>query len=130
MGTGTLKTWAVDTTILEEGQPFEGLWMVLTGSICWSGAVSAELDPGDWFGETALLNEDVVSPAALFAKSPTTVFRLSAESWTRLARRRPLLGLSVLQRLAATLLVRQPDPVPNRARPCGDGTQSQTGATP
>ncbi len=116
VGAGTVKTWPTGATLLKEGKSLGGLWLVLSGSVCWSGAASAELDPGDWFGETALL-KDIACPATIVAKTPVTVFRLPAEQWAKLARRRPLLALSVLQRLAFSLLLRQPAPVPNRAAP-------------
>lgn len=116
VGAGSVETWDAGATLLEEHQSFGGLWVVVTGSVCWSGATSAELESGDWFGEAALLKE-TVCPATVVAKTAVTMFRLPAVNWAKLSRRRPLLGLSVLQRLAATLLIRQPAPVPNRAAP-------------
>ena len=100
VGAGTVDLLEAGGIVLHEGQPFGGLWLVVEGTLHWGGGTPVELVRGDWYGESALVTE-VRAPVDITAKTAAKVFYLPAEKWSRLARRRPMLGVSVLTRLAA-----------------------------
>lgn len=58
VGASVNLLWAADEMIFEPGSPAEGLFVVLSGRIQIEdsdGAAIAEIGPGDYFGEHALL---------------------------------------------------------------------------
>ncbi len=112
VGAGVVDTLAAGETLLEHGDPLGGLWLVVEGTVAWNGDVSVELERGEWFGAGALV-ADRRSPAHVAAIGKVTVFHLPQEGWRRLSRRRPLVGVAVLSRLAASAVGRAPDGDPH-----------------
>mgnify|MGYP001370095867 CR=1 FL=1 len=113
VGAGVLDKHEAGDELLHAGQPYGGLWLVVEGHLQWKSDTIAELGPGDWFGEAALVGE-ARCPANVRALAPTTMFVLPTERWTRLTRRRPILAASVFRRLASAALQRAPSGDPHR----------------
>lgn len=103
IGSGSVETYPAGATVLRKGEGLAGLWMVVEGE-ARSGARRV-LAPGDWLGEGALVRDEVAT-ADVRVDAPARIFHLPARSWRRLARRRPVLAVSVLTRLAASALAR------------------------
>jgi CRP-like cAMP-binding protein len=92
----------------DPGVPFadelDGLWIVLTGRLAWPGPPKQERTRGQCLGEAALVTP-MKAPEGIEVTERTTLLHIPSRSFARLAKRRPLLGLAVMERLAATLAV-------------------------
>jgi CRP-like cAMP-binding protein len=75
------RTFPAGHTALDEGRQGVGFFIVLEGSATVSvgGREVRRLGPGDWFGEIALLTEESVRTATVFAE--TDVKCVSLTSW-------------------------------------------------
>lgn len=76
-GAGELETFAEGEEIVREGSPSDALYLVLTGKVGVTkhGHPLAELPPGEFFGEMALV-EPAPRSASVHALTQSFVFRL------------------------------------------------------
>jgi CRP-like cAMP-binding protein len=74
-------------TLVREGEPGDAFYVIRSGraEVTKDGEVLRSLDPGDFFGEIALL-EDSPRTATVTATTPMRAFRLDREGFTRLVR--------------------------------------------
>lgn len=88
---------APGVTIIEEGQPGRGLFMLLSGEVDVakrdeeSKVLLATLGPGDVFGEISLVNDEPTSASVTAAKQSTVLF-LAKEIFLRLIEAVPEIG--------------------------------------
>ena len=97
--------------IAKEGEPGKDFFVIIQGStdVVIDGRTVAELGPGDFFGEMALLDQ---SPrvGSVVAKSATSLYRIEARDFSRLIDEVPFLGKKLLRGLA--LRIRQTEKAP------------------
>jgi CRP-like cAMP-binding protein len=98
------------TTIITEGEPGEAMYVLLTGraAVYRDGTQVAELVPGDYFGEMALIDHEPRC-ATIVALEATSLLMIHAADFDALLRL-PAVAHEVLRGLAA--LVRSPWAVP------------------
>ncbi|HEV7664082.1 MAG TPA: SLC13 family permease [Chloroflexota bacterium] len=103
-------TFAIDETVCHEGDPADGLYVVVRGSF---GIFAADSDtgrdgrigafgPGEVFGEMALLADDARA-ATIRAETGGEVLRLERQRFTDLLKAEPSIGLAVAITLARRL---------------------------
>lgn len=102
-------TYEAGATIFSEGDEGEELFIIHSGRVRISKAISLEVDrtltllgPGGVFGELAMVGEGNRSASA-HATEPTSILALTQESFLGLIDKEPGLGLQVMGRFAATL---------------------------
>jgi len=95
--------------IFEEYQPGGTMYVVMTGRIKIFGSSSqgrsktfAYLEPGDFFGEMSLIDEEVRSASAS-ALEDTVLIMLKADDFRKLIVSRPNIGLGMLKTLSGRL---------------------------
>ena len=103
VGSGSVETYPAGATVLRKGERLAGLWMVVEGEARTDA--QEVLRSGDWLGEGALVRNELAA-AEVRVDAPARIFHLPARSWRRLARRRPVLAVSVLTRITASALAR------------------------
>ena len=100
-----------DTVIAKEGEPGKDFFVIISGKsdVLIGGKSVAELGPGDFFGEMALLDQ---SPrvGSVVAKTPMDLYRIEAKDFSRLIDEVPFLGKKLLRGLA--LRIRQTEHAP------------------
>jgi CRP/FNR family cyclic AMP-dependent transcriptional regulator len=84
-------------TLVREGQRGREFFVLVDGSVRVSrkGRKLAELGPGDWFGEIALLT-DTPRTATVTATSPSRVLVLTDRAFRRVVEWMPSIALNVL----------------------------------
>jgi CRP/FNR family cyclic AMP-dependent transcriptional regulator len=84
-------------TLVREGQPGREFFVLVDGSVRVSrgGRKLADLGPGDWFGEIALLT-NTPRTATVTATSPIRVLVVTDRSFRQLVERIPKIALKVL----------------------------------
>ena len=97
--------------IAREGEPGKDFFVIIQGNtdVVIDGRTVAELGPGDFFGEMALLDQ---SPrvGSVVAKGPVSLYRIEARDFSRLIDEVPFLGKKLLRGLA--LRIRQTEKAP------------------
>lgn len=96
-------------SIFAESQPGASLYVVMSGRVKIFGSSTqgrsktfAYLEPGDFFGEMSLIEDDVRSASAS-ALDDTVLIMLRAEDYRKLMLSRPTIALAVLKTMAARL---------------------------
>jgi CRP-like cAMP-binding protein len=96
-------------TIFAESSPGACLYVVMEGRVKIFGSSSqgrsktfAYLEPGDFFGEMSLIDDEMRSASA-GALEDTVLIMLKGEDYRKLILNRPAIGLSVLKTLSARL---------------------------
>jgi CRP/FNR family cyclic AMP-dependent transcriptional regulator len=84
-------------TLVREGQPGREFFVLVDGSVRVSrkGRKLADLGPGDWFGEIALLT-NTPRTATVTVTSPIRVLVVTDRSFRQLVERMPKIALKVL----------------------------------
>lgn len=98
--------WAHGNSVFRRGDPAEALYVVLSGSVrivdLDAGRDVARIDPGEYFGELALLMETTHSKTAL-ADGATELTVVPRESFRELLKERPDLERTFRHRLEERL---------------------------
>lgn len=91
-------------SIVRQGDPGSGLFVVLEGSVrvVRDGEQLAELGPGQWFGELAVLDRGPRT-AAVITVVPTRCLAVAAWDAERLMLERPTLAVAVARAMAERL---------------------------
>jgi len=104
-----LVTFKRAENIFTESQPGACLYVVMSGRVKIYGLSSqgrsktlAYLEPGDFFGEMSLIDEELRSASAS-ALDETTLIMLKSEDYRKLMLSRPTMALTVLKTLNARL---------------------------
>jgi len=97
-------TLAEGTTLIEEGEEGDALFVILEGAatVRRKGVDVATVGPGSWFGELALLDGEPRS-ATVVAIAPTTVAVLGVRLFRTLLREFPDMTSAILAGLASDL---------------------------
>jgi CRP-like cAMP-binding protein len=97
-------TLAEGTTLIEEGEEGDALFVILDGAatVRRKSVDVAHVGPGSWFGELALLDGEPRS-ATVVATAPTTVAVLGVRLFRTLLREFPDMTSAILAGLAADL---------------------------
>jgi signal transduction histidine kinase len=102
-GAAELRKFAHDHVIFKEGDAGDGMYVVGSGAVEISALVPngerkplARLDPGDYFGEMAVIDNQPRSASAL-ASGDTCVYYLPRELVLKLLERSPLLAVRIIQ---------------------------------
>lgn len=96
--------WPKDAVILEEGQPSEGLFVILSGRVKVVGTRAGvstmirEIGPGDFFGELSLLLETAVSKNVVAAED-TELMVIPKECVKELVDANPQLGVTLRRKM-------------------------------
>ncbi|MCP4499346.1 MAG: Stp1/IreP family PP2C-type Ser/Thr phosphatase [Deltaproteobacteria bacterium] len=92
-----LETFDPGTTIIQEGESGEELYIVLAGKVTVSneGADIVDLHPGVHFGEMALVDQSPRS-ASIVAKESTRLLVVQRRSFYTLIRKEPVLAVKLL----------------------------------
>jgi CRP-like cAMP-binding protein len=103
--TAQLKAYRSGDRIFEEGQPGDGVYIIVKGRVAISTLIGqnrsfvlARLDPGDFFGEAAALIDQPRSTTAI-AEEDTEVYLVSQHDLLALLGRWPGLTLALLREL-------------------------------
>lgn len=95
--------------IFTESQPGACLYVVMAGRVKIFGSSAqgrsktfAYLEPGDFFGEMSLIDEEVRSASAA-ALEDSTLIMLKSDDWRKLMISRPAIALTVLKTLSGRL---------------------------
>ncbi|HEX9235813.1 MAG TPA: cyclic nucleotide-binding domain-containing protein [Actinomycetota bacterium] len=100
-----------DAVVAKEGEPGKDFFVIIDGTteVVIGGRSVAELGPGDFFGEMALLDQ---SPrvGSVVARTPVDLYRIEARDFSRLIDEVPFLGKKLLRGLA--LRIRQTEKAP------------------
>jgi len=103
----TAKERAFDAgeVIIREGDPGLGFYLLLEGTaeVRKGGAAVAELAPGDYFGEMALLLEDTPRTADVVATSKAKCLVITQWDLRALISTHPDIGMKILNELATRL---------------------------
>lgn len=104
-----LETFRRAETIFTEREPGGCLYVVMSGRVKIFGSSTqgrsktfAFLEPGDFFGEMSLIDEEARSASAS-ALEDTVLIMLKSEDYRKLILSRPTIGLAVLKTLSARL---------------------------
>ncbi len=91
-------------SVVRQGDPGSGLFVVLEGSVrvVRDGETLAELGPGQWFGELAVLDRGPRT-AAVLTTVPTRCLAVAAWDAERLMIERPTLAVAVARAMAERL---------------------------
>lgn len=97
-------TYAADEVLCREGESRAGLCVVERGELRVEvgGAPLAQVGPGAWVGEVALLDPGPAS-ATVRAATDTTVLELDAAALERLVAEEPHIARAVVRALSSTL---------------------------
>lgn len=100
------REYAADEVIFRQGDPGVGMYVIERGAVAIihepTGRTLAELRPGEFFGEIALLNETPRSARAVAAEAAVLHGLFQAELYD-LLERAPRLGVKLLLPLARSL---------------------------
>lgn len=91
-------------TLVREGGPGREFFVLVDGTVRVSrdGRKLAELGPGDWFGEIALLT-NTPRTATVTASSPLRVLVITDRSFRNVVERMPTIALKVLSTISERL---------------------------
>ena len=94
----------VGRTLVREGRPGREFFVLIEGTVrvTRNGRKLAELGPGDWFGEIALLT-NAARTATVTATTPIRVLVITDRAFRQLVERMPAIALKVLASLGARL---------------------------
>lgn len=101
---GKRRTYAADESIVKEGSTGTALYIVLSGTarVERGGEKLGELNPGDFFGELALIEEHPRS-ATVIATEPTDCLLFPAWEFTALLEEHPVIALPIMRALIGRL---------------------------
>jgi hypothetical protein len=107
MSTGPFVEFAAGDTILREGEPASALYIIDTGQVAIArddapDAPLAELGPGDFFGEMAILQEQAHS-ATVRATSAVRALRIDAAAFHGVLRENSEIAVQLMRRLVLRL---------------------------
>jgi len=107
---GHLRNFKVGETLFKKGEPSFGIYIVLKGrvEIYLPGkkkTILTHFHQGDFFGELSLVKEDKRTASA-DATEPCTLFYLFHNDLRKLFKRRPFLGLEILERVLHIMAIR------------------------
>lgn len=95
---------AAGHVLVQPGQPGSGLFVIEEGSVIVElPGKQAELGPGDFFGELALLRGDAGHMARVHASSPVTCLALRRDDFDDLLEKQPAIAVAMLKTLAKRL---------------------------
>jgi CRP/FNR family transcriptional regulator, cyclic AMP receptor protein len=109
---GKESSFAQGATIIEEGEPGVGFYMILSGSVevRRGGKALAKLSAGNFFGEMTLL-DNMRRSADVVATAPATCFVLSGWSFAGIIRSDPEIALGLLKEMVKRLRGTDDSPV-------------------
>jgi CRP-like cAMP-binding protein len=109
---GRESSFAQGATIIEEGEPGVGFYMILSGSVevRRGGKALAKLSAGNFFGEMTLLDK-MPRSADVVATAPATCFVLSGWSFAGTIRSDPEIALGLLKEMVKRLRETDDSPV-------------------
>jgi CRP-like cAMP-binding protein len=92
------------SVLTKEGQPGREFFVLIDGSVrvTRNGKKLADLGPGDWFGEIALITEAPRS-ATVTATSPVRVLVITDRAFRRVVQAMPSIALKVLEKVGERL---------------------------
>jgi CRP-like cAMP-binding protein len=86
------------TVLIEAGRPGQGMFVLIKGKVeVQMRGRRAELGPGDFFGEIALLRPDAVRTARVVAKTRVHCLAIDRASFSEILTAHPQLAISVLE---------------------------------
>ncbi len=90
--------------LTEEGRPGREFFVLVEGDVAVKrrGRKLADLGPGDWFGEIAILTHKPRT-ATVTANAPVRLLVISDRAFRRVVETRPRIALNVLRSVAARL---------------------------
>ena len=90
--------------LTEEGRRGREFFVLIAGhvAVSRSGRKLADLGPGDWFGEIAILTHSPRT-ATVTATSPVSLLAIGDSAFRRVVETRPRIALNVLRSVAARL---------------------------
>ncbi len=107
--TANMRAFKADDVIFQEGDPGDGIYIVLEGRVQVSTRVSeterrvlTRVEPGDFFGEMAILDDRPRSATAL-AEAETKVCFLHRDDLVRILERSPKLAIGLLREFSLRL---------------------------
>jgi CRP-like cAMP-binding protein len=102
-GLGSVARYDPNTPIVTAGDPGEAFYVILSGRAKVQrgrGRAVAQLGPGSYFGEMALI-DGARRSATIVAETETTCLMLTRKRFTKLLRGEPSVALALLGTLAA-----------------------------
>ncbi len=106
LATARRRTFEAGTTMVHEGDPgARGFYLVLSGKadVIREGGKVAEIGPGEFFGEMALLLDDTVRTADVVASEQTTCLVMTQWDFRAMLRSHPDMAASMMLELAQRL---------------------------
>lgn len=105
--TAHVRTYQAGEEVFRRGSRGAGMFLILEGTVQIAAtegpkSQTAELQPGDFFGELALVEEDVRSATAT-ATSATSLALIARSNLEEIGRRNPSLGEKLMRDLARVL---------------------------
>jgi CRP/FNR family transcriptional regulator len=96
--------YPADHFIVSQGQIGNGLYIVVSGQarVVRGSETIAELGPGDFFGELAVIDQ-LPRMASVVAETPTTCLALASWDLLRILEREPRLALNLLHEVSLRL---------------------------
>ncbi len=104
--TARKRTFDGGTTMVRQGDPGgRGFYLVLSGraDVIREGKKVAEVGPGEFFGEMALLLDDTARTADVVASEPTTCLVMTQWDFRAMLRSHPDMAASMMLELAQRL---------------------------
>ena len=105
-----VNSYRKSEVIFEEGSTGNEMYLVLSGQVLLSVRESgkeevalAELNPGDFFGEMALVDDSPRSATAVAAKDNTELITLDRSKFLFMVRQQPEFALSLMHTLCQRL---------------------------
>ena len=105
----TTERFAKNRMIVQQGDPGDAMYVILVGRIKVGlfseggrEVILAHLEPGDFFGEMAIIAEQPRS-ASIVAVEDTTLLRLTRADFVRQVHRNPNVALNLLKQIAGRL---------------------------
>jgi CRP-like cAMP-binding protein len=105
MVTAKERSFDAGEVIIREGDPGLGFYLILEGAaeVRKGGTAVAELGPGDYFGEMALLLEDTPRTADVVATSQAKCLVITQWDLRALISTHPDIGMKIMNELAERL---------------------------
>ncbi len=90
------------TYLFEEGEPGTSMYLIVDGRvrITKRGRLAAELGPGEFFGELALLDDDVTRTASAMCTTAVHLLRLERDDLVSLMEELPAIPIAIAQELS------------------------------
>ncbi len=104
--TARQRAFDAGATMVHEGDPgARGFYLILEGSadVVREGTRVAQLGPGEYFGEMALLLDDTSRTADVVATAPTTCLVITQWDFRAMLRSHPDMSASIMLELAQRL---------------------------